>query len=143
MTDFTDPVTVQAALDASPFQRVLGLRLVALDPGAGRIVLDLPWHPGPARQAGGRQAGGRQVHGGVIAAVLDIAGDYALALGLGRFPATADLRCDFLRTAEGDLRAEAVVLRAGRRLGLADVTLADGAGRLVAVGRASYATGAG
>jgi len=138
MTDFTDPVAVQAALDASPFQTVLGLRLVTLDPGAGRIVLDLPWHPGLARQAGGRQ-----VHGGVIAAVLDIAGDYALALRLGRFPATADLRCDFLRPAEGDLRAEAVVLRAGRSLGLADVTLADGAGRLVAVGRGSYATGAG
>lgn len=133
MTDFADPAAVQAALDASPFQAGLGLRLVSMD--AERTVIDLPWHPGLARRGGDDQ-----VHGGVIAAVLDIAGDYALARRLGHFVPTVDLRCDYLRPAAGDLRAVARVVRCGRTLGVADIVLSDRNGREVAVGRGTYLT---
>src|SRR6056297_2041891 len=110
MTDFTDPAAVQAALDASPFQAGLGLRLVSMD-GDG-VVIALPFHAGLARQAGSGQ-----VHGGVLASLIDIAGDYALAVRLGHFVPTVDLRCDYLRPAAGEMRAAARVVRAGRTLG--------------------------
>lgn len=133
MTDFTDPAAVQAALDASPFQAGLGLRL--LEMGEDGVVIGLPFRPGLARQAGSGQ-----VHGGVLASLIDIAGDYALAIRLGHFVPTVDLRCDYLRPAAGDLRAEARVVRAGRTLGVADITVRDVTGREVAVGRGTYLT---
>lgn len=136
MTDFADPASVQAALDASPFQAGLGLRLVSMD--ADRFVVDLPWKPSLARKSGSEQ-----VHGGVIAAVLDVAGDYALAGRLGHFVPTVDLRCDYLRPATGDLRAVARVVRCGRTLGVADIVITDSAGREVAIGRGTYLTRAG
>ena len=81
-----------------------------------------------------------QIHGGVIAALADIAGDYALAVTLGGGVPTIDLRVDYLRPAEGDLLATARTVKKGRTIGVADVEIKDAAGRLIAVGRGAYST---
>jgi len=80
-----------------------------------------------------------QFHGGVIAALIDTAGDFALVLLLGGGVPTINLRVDYLRPAGGGLlTATASVRRAGRTIGVVDVDVADGTNRLVAVGRGCY-----
>lgn len=120
----------------SGFQSVLRLDLLAHDAAAGTVTIKAPW-----RTAYERGAGTRQWHGGPIAALIDIAGDFALIAKLGRGLPTIDLRIDYLRPAIGtDLVANARTLRAGRTVGIADVDVLDDSGRLVAVGRGVYST---
>jgi uncharacterized protein (TIGR00369 family) len=78
----------------------------------------------------------RQFHGGPIAALIDTAGDYAMALAVGGGVPTIDFRTDYLRPAiDTDQIATARVRRAGRTIGVVDVEVHDQAGRLEAVGR--------
>jgi len=59
----------------------------------------------------------------------------------GRGLPTVDLRIDYLRPAQkGDLFAEAAVVKGGRTLGVADITVTNGAGKKIAVGRGLYST---
>jgi uncharacterized protein (TIGR00369 family) len=82
-----------------------------------------------------------QWHGGAIAALIDTAGDYALALVLGGAVPTINFRTDFLRPATGAaLLATATIRRAGRTIGVVDVDVHDQERRLVAVGRGCYST---
>ena len=129
------PAALQAWIDRSPFHRWLGVVAEAVDPGAGRVTLRLPFRPGL-----GRSDAAPDLHGGAIAALIDIAGDYALALGLGGGVPTIDLRIDYLRMARSDLLATAEVVRAGRTVGRVDVRVEDAEGRLIALGRGTYAT---
>lgn len=124
---------VQAGLDSSPFQRVLGLVATGLDRDAGQVEFAVPF-----KQAIARQAEGRQVHGGVIASVIDIAGDYAVSVRLGHFVPTVNLRTDYLRPAVGDIRVVARVVKLGRTLGHADVEVFDSSDRQVAIGRCIF-----
>jgi uncharacterized protein (TIGR00369 family) len=90
-----------------------------------------------------RQDGSDWYHGGIISALIDIAGDYAIASKLGRWVATIDLRVDYLRPArEGPLIALARAVKVGRTVGVADVELRDGQGAVVAIGRCAYSTAA-
>ena len=76
-----------------------------------------------------------------MAALIDVAGDFALIAKLGRAIPTIDLRIDYLRPAiETDLIAKARTLRAGRSIGVVDIELLDNGGRIVAAGRGSYST---
>ena len=76
-----------------------------------------------------------------MAALIDIAGDFALIAKLGRGIPTIDLRIDYLRPAvDTDLIARARTLRAGRTVGVVDIEISDKHGRLVAVGRGGYST---
>jgi len=77
-------------------------------------------------------------HGGVIAALCDIAAHAAVAMRLGDFAPTIDLRIDYLVPARGDLLAKAKLLRLGRSIGRADVEISDPSRKLVAVGRAVF-----
>jgi uncharacterized protein (TIGR00369 family) len=121
-------------VDRSPFHRLLGLELVGA--GDGTVEMRLPW-----RDELGRADDSDWYHGGVISALIDIAGDYAIASKLGRAVATIDLRVDYLRPARrGELRARARAVKIGRTVGVADVELHDAQGALVAVGRCAYAT---
>jgi acyl-coenzyme A thioesterase PaaI-like protein len=51
---------------------------------------------------------------------------------------TLDLNVRFLAAGDGDLLAEGRILRRGRAVAFGDPTIRDAAGRLVAVGRATY-----
>ncbi len=77
-------------------------------------------------------------HGGVLAAMIDIAAHAAVAVRLGDMAPTIDLRVDYLAPAQGDLVATGKLLRLGRSIGRADVEIADPRGKLVAVGRGVF-----
>jgi uncharacterized protein (TIGR00369 family) len=118
------------------FHDFLALELLEHDAETGAVTVRAPWKDGFERGPGTRQW-----HGGPIAALIDIAGDFALIAKLGRGIPTINLRIDYLRPAvDTDLIANAVTLRAGKSVGVVDIAVLDNAGRTVAVGRGSYST---
>ncbi len=136
-------VTTREALEAtlreSPFQAILGLRLENFDIEAQTLSLRAAYGPHVERSAGTGQ-----YHGGVIASLIDIAGDFALIAILGYGVPTINFRVDYLRpAAKTDLIAEARVRRAGRTIGVVDIDVLDEQGRLIALGRGCYGTQAG
>jgi uncharacterized protein (TIGR00369 family) len=125
---------MELRVEHSPFHRLIGLEL--LRAADGEVEMRLQW-----RDDFGRADGSDWYHGGVISALIDIAGDYAIASRLGRWVATIDLRVDYLRPAlRGDLTAVARAVKVGRTVGVADVELRDDQGAVVAIGRCAYST---
>jgi uncharacterized protein (TIGR00369 family) len=123
-------------LEDSPFQKALGLRLETFDPAAQTLTLRSVYGPQVERTVGSGQ-----YHGGVIASLIDIAGDFALIAILGFGVPTINLRVDYLRPAlNNDLLAVAQVRRAGRTVGVVDIDVKDVTGRLIALGRGCYGT---
>ena len=134
MTESLTVADVQAMLDASPFIRGCGMQVTHLDADALEISVKLAMRPEFERRA---RTG--QWHGGPIAALIDTAGDYALALHAGGPVPTINFRTDYLRPAMNtSLTATARVRRAGRTVGLVDIDVTDDEARLVAVGRGTY-----
>jgi uncharacterized protein (TIGR00369 family) len=122
------------------FHAWLKPRLLSHDSEAGRVTIACSWHDGFERDT----ASG-QWHGGPIAALIDIAGDYALVAKLGHGVPTINLRIDYLRPATDrtNLTASAFVQRAGRSIGFVDIEVTDDRGRVIATGRGNYSTVAG
>ncbi len=89
-------------------------------------------------------AAGAPVHGGVYAALVDMAVGSALgtlreASEGGVRQTTLDLNVSFLAAARGgDLLAEGRILRHGRTIVFGEASVTDAEGRLLAVGRATY-----
>jgi uncharacterized protein (TIGR00369 family) len=89
-------------------------------------------------------AAGAPVHGGVYGALVDTAVGGALSTlhddaqgGVGQ--TTLDLNVSFLAgTREGAILAEGRVLKRGRSIVFGEARISDEAGRLLAVGRATY-----
>ena len=97
----------------------------------------------PMRPEFERGKGSGQWHGGPMAAVIDTVGDFALVMLLGRPLPTVNFRVDYLRPAINTaLVVTACVRRNGRTVGVVDIDVADEAGQLLAIGRATYATAA-
>ncbi|HEV8438611.1 MAG TPA: PaaI family thioesterase [Methylomirabilota bacterium] len=118
----------------SPYMRFLGLKLEKSAKGLVEIRL-------PFRDEFLRGDGSDWLHGGVVSALIDIAGDYAVVTEVGVGVPTIDMRVDYLRPARrGDLIAVARTLRVGRTVSVADVEVRDDQGTTVAVGRAVYAS---
>ncbi len=116
----------------SPFHQWLGVRLHALSKEG--VELLMPWRPEFVSVAGIGYT-----HGGILGALVDIAGDYAIAAHLGHGLPTVDMRVDFHRPAmPGPLLAKACVLKLGRTLCTAEARIHDEAGALVASGRGVY-----
>ena len=83
----------------------------------------------------------RYTHGGILAAIIDVAADYAIAAQLGRPVPTIDIRVDYHKAAmPGDLTAKARVVRMGSQYSTAEASLYDKEGALVASGRGTYFT---
>ena len=127
-----DLAFVQRALEAAPFHRWLGL--TATETGAGEIKLSMPWRDevvsNPKVQA---------AHGGVLAALIDLTGFYAL-IATGKVPlATADLRVDYHQLATpGPLTIVGSVVRLGTTLSVAEARVLNSAGDLLSSGRGAY-----
>ena len=85
----------------------------------------------------------RYTLGGILAAIVDVAADYALAAKVGRPVPTIDLRVDYHKAAmPGDITAKGRVVRMGSQYSTAEVYLYDSEGALVASGRGTYLTAA-
>lgn len=83
----------------------------------------------------------RYTHGGILAAIVDVAADYAIAAQLGRPVPTIDVRVDYHKAAmPGDLTARARVVRMGSQYSTAEASVYDQEGTLVASGRGTYFT---
>lgn len=64
-----------------------------------------------------------------------------MAVKIGKMAPTIDLRIDYLRPSIGEsIVARARLLKLGRMLARVDIEVTDTQGRLVAVGRGSFAT---
>jgi uncharacterized protein (TIGR00369 family) len=127
---------IQKMLDVSPFNLFLGLTVVTADPVKQEVTMR-----SPMRSEFERRPGSKQWHGGVIASVIDTAGDFAVGMMVGRGLPTVNFRVDYLRPAvDTALIAVSRVRRAGKSVGIADVDVFDEKGALLAVGRGTYST---
>ena len=130
---------LQEHLQSPPFHQLFDLTCVRLDRDAGELELLMRYTPSVERSAGTRQ-----YHGGAIASLIDIAGDYGLWAVLGFGVPTINIRIDYLRPASAtDLKAIARIRRVGRTVGVVDIDVLDDQGRLIAIGRGTYGTKAG
>lgn len=133
------PLTVaqiQEMLDVSPFNLFLGLVVVTADASRQEVTMRSPMRPEFERRPGSKQW-----HGGVIASIIDTAGDFAVGMMVGRGLPTINFRVDYLRPAvDTALVAVSRVRRAGKSVGIADVDVFDEKGALLAIGRGTYST---
>lgn len=133
------PLTVaqiQEMLDVSPFNLFLGLIVVTADASRQEVTMRSPMRPEFERRPGSKQW-----HGGVIASIIDTAGDFAVGMMVGRGLPTVNFRVDYLRPAvDTALVAVSRVRRAGKSVGIADVDVFDEKGALLAIGRGTYST---
>ena len=127
---------LRAEMERPPYHAVLRPQPVSVDAHAGTVTIRLPY-----REEFRRAPDAPGYHGGVIAALIDLAGHAAVAVTVGRMVPTIDLRIDFLRAPTGgDLTARGKLLRAGRSIARADVEIIDDTNNVVAVGRGTYST---
>jgi len=127
---------LRAEMERPPYHAVLRPQPVSVDAQAGTVTIRLPY-----REEFRRAPDAPGYHGGVIAALIDLAGHAAVAVTVGRMVPTIDLRIDYLRAAAGgDLMARGKLLRAGRSIARADVEILDDTNNVVAVGRGTYST---
>lgn len=123
-------------VEISPYHQLLGLEAVGTDAAIGSVTLCLQLRPEFRRAADDSF-----VHGGVIAALIDITGHAAVAVQIDRMAPTIDLRIDYLQPAGGShLTATATLLRCGRSVARVDIEVSDSKGCIVAVGRGSFST---
>ena len=126
--------TMQQRITRGPFNQWLNFTVLKID--ADGIELKAAW-----REEWVVNADRRYTHGGILAAIIDVAADYAIAAQLGRPVPTIDIRIDYHKAAmPGDLVAKAKVVRSGSQYSTAEAYLYDKEGALVASGRGTYFT---
>ena len=125
---------LQALISRGPFNQWLNFTVVKSDAEGIEVTAKWreEWVVNPER---------RYTHGGILAAIVDVAADYAIASQLGRPVPTIDIRCDYHKAAmPGDLTAKAKVVRMGSQYSTAEAYVYDTEGALVASGRGTYFT---
>jgi len=139
MADPLNQEQVQTLLDDSPYIAFMKLEVVSMDLDKDEIVIRMPMRPEFERRAGTGQ-----YHGGAIAALIDIAGDYALVMKVGGGVPTINFRVDFLRPASNTaMTATATTRRLGRTVAVVDIDVHDDNSKLCAVGRGTYSPNVG
>lgn len=130
-----DPTFLDAVRDRfrhSPFTDWFGAELVSAEEGTVQIGLELqPHHLNP----------GGIIHGGVIAAMLDIAIGLSLRtrLPLEFAHVTTQLNISYLKPCrEGRVIATGTAIHQGRRTGYGEASLADPNGRLLSKATGSF-----
>jgi uncharacterized protein (TIGR00369 family) len=125
---------VQALVTRAPFHQWLGLTVVAVTDDS--IEISAKW-----REEWVVNTEHGYTHGGVIAALIDLAADWAMVRQTGRGVPTIDLRVDYHRaTIRSDLVAHGKVVRAGGQFATAEARIVDRDGKLIASGRGTYFT---
>ncbi len=128
------PESLEQRLAAGPFNRWLGFKVLKMDDSGLELKATWreEWVVNPDR---------RYTHGGILAAIIDVAADYAIAIQVGRPVPTIDIRVDYHKAAmPGDLIAKAKVVRMGSQYATAEAYVYDSEGALVASGRGTYYT---
>lgn len=128
-----NPERVRRLFSSVPVNGFLGFELLSCEEGSCLMSML------PREQY--RQEGG-VVQGGIVAAFADTASAYAFVSSLGESETMTgvEFKVNFLEPAVidgGTLEAKADVVRRGRRLGIAEVTVSQG-GRLVLTGLFTY-----
>jgi len=116
----------------SPYHRFLRLEIVSWQ--TGQVEMRIPF-----RDELLRRSDSDWLHGGIVAALIDIAGNAAVSSVTGSSVPTIDMRVDYLRPSRGSLSATSRAVKVGRTVGVSDVEVRDSSGDLVATGRAVYA----
>jgi len=125
---------MQQRITRGPFNRWLDFTILKIDDGG--IEMKAAW-----REEWVVNVERRYTHGGILAAIIDVAADYAIAAQIGRPVPTIDLRVDYHKSAmPGDITARAKVVRSGSQYSTAEAYLYDKEGALVASGRGTYFT---
>ena len=115
-----------------PFHKWLGI--VLTDINQEGIELKVPWRP---EFVVNLELG--YTHGGMLAALIDVAADYAIATKIGRPAPTIDIRVDYHRPAfKGDLIVKAKVLKLGSNFCNGEAQVSDQKGKTLASGRGVY-----
>lgn len=125
---------VEAMITRGPYHQWLGLHVISV--GEGTIEIGAKWREdwvvNPER---------RYTHGGILAALVDLTADWALVSRTGRGVPTIDLRVDYHRAAmPGDLVAKGKVIKFGSAISVAEASVFDATGVLLASGRGVYST---
>ena len=125
---------LQELITRGAFNRWLSFTVLKCD--AGEIEIKAAW-----REEWVVNPDRRYTHGGILAAIIDVAADYAIAAQLGRPVPTIDVRVDYHKAAmPGDLTVKARVVRMGSQYSTAEAHVYDKDGALVASGRGTYMT---
>jgi len=125
---------LQARITRAPYHQWLGLKVLSVAPDA--VELRATW-----REEWVANAERRHTHGGILAALVDLAADWALFSRLGRAVPTIDMRVDYHRAAApGDLVAKGQVLKFGSQFSVCEAQVLDTEGRVIASGRGTYFT---
>lgn len=126
--------SLQELITRGPFNRWLNFTFLRADEEG--IELEVGW-----REEWVVNPDRRYTHGGILAAIVDTAADYAIAANLGRPVPTISVRVDYHKAAmPGDLTARAHVVRMGSQYSTAEAYVYDTEGKLVASGRGTYFT---
>lgn len=126
---------IEAIFNRSRFIRGLNLEILDVDHAGARFAVRMPMHETLERGA----AGSGQFHGGAIAALIDVVGDFAIGMLVGGGVPTMNLRVDYLRPATAPyVEAVAVVRKSGRSVAVVDIDVMSADGKLVAIGRGTY-----
>jgi len=124
----------QALVNRGPYLSWLGVKVLAFQKEFIEVKATWrqDWIANPALQ---------QTHGGILAALIDFAADFALVPHVGHMVPTIDMRVDYHRLAKpGDLTAKGRVVKLGRQFSLCEAEIRDAAGELIASGRGTYVT---
>jgi len=133
-TDTPTPEQVAALIGRSPYHQWLGLEVIAV--GSDSIEIKAKW-----REEWVVSPDRRFTHGGILAALVDLAADWAMVAKTGRGVPTIDLRVDYHAAAmPGDLTVKGKVIRFGGQVSTAEAQILDAAGKLLASGRGTYLT---
>jgi uncharacterized protein (TIGR00369 family) len=125
---------VQKLVAQAPYHQWLGIKVLAVhDDG---IEVKATW-----REEWVVNLERRYTHGGILAALIDLASDWALVKQTGRGVPTIDMRIDYHAAAlPGDLIARGKVVKSGRQFSTAEAQVFDTEGKLLASGRGTYFT---
>jgi uncharacterized protein (TIGR00369 family) len=110
----------------APIARLIGFQLIEVEPGRARFALDADErHHNPMGT----------LHGGVLCDIADVAMGlaYGATLEEGETFTTLELKINFLRPVKNArLMADGIVVQKGKTVGLAECSVSDERGRLIA-----------